>query len=214
MAAREPQPPTKTVLLVEGKTEQALKTVLKDFLDDQCTTAGKPRVRLETKPLDSRLLKKEKLGLRVKKNLERDDVLGVVALVDVVAAGNPFKDAAEAIEFLRSCHPDDKRYRCHAAQHDFEAWLLPYWDFITKRVGVHQKSPGNQPENVNHDRPPSKVLEDLYQRAKPPRKYNKPVEALAILRGQDLLVSAKKCPQFAAFLQTLLDLADCTPLQL
>lgn len=44
------------VLLVEGKTETAFKDALKGFLDERATREGRPKTRLITKPLDSRLL--------------------------------------------------------------------------------------------------------------------------------------------------------------
>lgn len=65
-------------------------------------------------------------------NLKYKEVRGVIALIDVVTSGVPqqFKDAQAAIDYLLSCHPADPRYRAHAAQYEFEAWLLPFWDDI------------------------------------------------------------------------------------
>ncbi len=202
------------VLLVEGRTETAIKPILKAFLDRRCESEGKPKVRLTTKPLDSSLLKEKTVRNRVVRNLKRPGVLGVVALIDVVASGRPmrFANAAAAIKFLAECAPNESRYRAHAAQHDFEAWLLPYWDAICTRVKVTKNAPGANPEAVNHDHPPSRHLKELYRSAKPTKDYDKPRDALAILRGKDLLVSAEKCPQFKAFLNSLLDLAGCTPI--
>lgn len=92
-------------------------------------------------------------------------------------------------------------------QHDFEAWLLPYWEDICRRVGLKLASPGPKPEQVDLDKPPSVRLHELYRRAG--RSYKKPRDAAAILRGKDLTVSAGRCPQFKAFLNSLLDLAGC-----
>ncbi len=66
-----------------------------------------------------------------------------------------------------------------------EAWLLPYWEDICRRVGVNQGPPGTDPEMVDLERPPSKRLAELYQRARNPyRKYVKTLEMSAILKGK------------------------------
>ena len=201
------------VLLVEGKTENAMKSILKQFLDMRCEAAGRPKVRLSTRPLDSRLLKEKVVKDQVTMNLKRASVVGVVALIDVVCSGRDrqFDSAEAAIQFLSNMAPGEERYRAHAAQYDFEAWLLPYWDAITAKLRVKKQSPGSNPETVNHNHPPSWHLRDLYRKAK--LDYNKPRDALAILTGKDLLVSADKCRQFKSFLNSLLYLAGCDMLK-
>jgi hypothetical protein len=201
------------VLLVEGLTETAIVPVLREFLDAQCEASNKPRVGLDAKPLNSQLLRADVLRDHVTRALQAKDILGVVALIDVVVSGRPqhFKTAAEAIAFLKANGaPSDPRYRAHAAQHDFEAWLLPYWDSICTRLKVRKKLPGANPEAVNHHHPPSTHLADLYKLAK--RTYDKPRDGLAILRSKDLTVAAAQCPQFRLFLNSLLELAGCPPL--
>jgi hypothetical protein len=198
------------VLLVEGATEDAFVSALKEFLDPRCVAAGRPRVRL--RPVVTEHLRERDLKLRVWGNLKRSDVLGVIALMDVKCAGRPrqFADAAETIAYLRSVAPDEPRYRPHAAQFDFEAWLLPYWGDICRRVGRKQAPPGPKPEQVDLEHPPSRRLYDLYRQAG--LRYSKPRDAAAILRGKDLTLSAAHCPQLAALLGSLLDLAGCPPL--
>ena len=62
---------------------------------------------------------------------------------------------------------------------------------------------------VDQMNPPAYRLQELYQRAKPrPRKYIKTTEMYAILEGKDLAVAAAQCPEFKAFLNTLLTLCD------
>jgi hypothetical protein len=53
-------------LLVEGKTETAIKEKLKEFLDKWCDEHRKPRIRLQTKPLNTRFLDPEELRFRVR----------------------------------------------------------------------------------------------------------------------------------------------------
>lgn len=195
------------MLLVEGATELAIKAAVKAFLDERCVSAGRPKVRLTARPIN--LLRERELRDFATRNLAREDVLGVVALTDVKCAGRPrqFKDASEAIAYLRGVVGEHRGFRAHAAQFDVEAWLLPYWDDICRRLGISQAPPGPKPERIDLDKPPSQRLIDLYRRAR--RDYNKPRDAAAILRGKDLTVSAARCPQFKAFLDSLLELAGC-----
>jgi hypothetical protein len=187
------------ILLVEGKTETALKDKLKEFLDDRARRENKPRVRFQTKDIMS--LSRERLGRRVELEVNRPGVTAVVGLIDVYPN---FRDAEQAKRFLREAVGNEPRFYAHAAQFDVEAWLLPYWDAICKRIGVQQARPGANPEQVNLENPPSKRLEQFYRRAKPPRRYIKQVEMTAILRDKDLTVAAAQCSEFKAFLNTLL----------
>jgi hypothetical protein len=139
----------------------------------------------------------------------------VVALVDVKGPPGPsglrFPAAADAVTWLRTLCPDNERYFAHAAQHDLEAWLLPYWSTAAKKAGTPSvKAPSGNPEGINHDKPPSWHLADLYRRSA--KKYSKPRDGADILRGQDLTIAAAQCPQFKLFLNTLLTLAGCPAL--
>ena len=203
------------VLLVEGATERAFKDVVKRFLDGRCAKEGRPKVGLTTRILDSRLLDGKTVCDEVRMALGRSETIGVVALIDVVCSGSPrrFGNAAEAIDFLQGAAPKDPRFRAHAAQYDFEAWLLPYWDDICNKLKIKAKSPGAEPEAVNHDKPPSRRLKDLYRKAPHHRDYDKVRDARAILEGKDLILSARKCHQLKAFLNSLLTFAGCREIE-
>ncbi len=197
----------KIVLLVEGDTERALKGHIKAFLDQRAQAAGRPRVRLETRGKVN--VKPHKLKQRVGLELRAPDVKAVVGLIDVFPR---FKSATQAKAYLAES-ADHPKFYAHAAQFDVEAWLLPYWADICRRVRVTQKTPGSNPETVDQMNPPAYRLRKLYQRAKPrPRKYVKTTEMFAILKGKDLTLSANQCPEFKAFLNTLLKLSDLEPL--
>ncbi len=201
------------VVLCEGATEKSLKDVLKNFLDEKCKEAEKDRVRLTLVSVNgaSELLKVDRLSALVNNHLKRSGVMAVVGLLDVVGpSGRRFKDGGEAIKTLKALLPDEKRFHAHAAQHDLEAWLLPYWDTAQKKAGHKKALPGPNPEKVNHDHPPSWHLQELFRLGG--KRYDKARDAAAILRGQDLTLAAAKCPQFKAFLNTLLNLSGCAKL--
>jgi hypothetical protein len=187
------------VLLVEGETETALKGKLKAFLDERAEAEGRPKVALRTR--DIMTLNRSKLRRRVGLELRDPRVTAVVGLIDVYPN---FCSADDARQFLQSAVGDEPRFYAHAAQYDVEAWLLPYWDFICRRLGVQRARPGANPEEVNRDHPPSRRLNELYRIAKPARKYVKPIEMAAILRNQDLTVAADQCPELKGLLNTLL----------
>ena len=195
------------VLLVEGKTEKALGDHLKAFLDRRADIEGKPKVALRTKDIMN--LNARKLRGRIRLELREPQVDGVVGLVDVYP---DFPSAQAARDFLLEAADGEPRFHAHAAQYDVEAWLLPYWDAICRRLGVTRAAPGDDPEQVDLDRPPSRHLAELYRLARPRRKYVKTAEMSAILRNQDLTVAADRCPEFKALLNTLLTVAGLSPL--
>lgn len=192
------------VLLVEGATETALKKHLKRFLDQRAEWEGKQKLALRAKPFRM-MLRQDHLRKRIQLELKDSRVTAVIGLVDVYPT---FASADEAKEYLRCAAGNDERFYAHAAQYDVEAWLLPYWNVICNRLGVHRTRPRNHPEQVNNLSPPSKHLEKLYRLAK--RKYKKPLEMTAILEKQDLGVAARECQELRLFLNTLLQLGDFT----
>jgi len=199
------------VVLCEGRTERALQPFIKTFLDGQCAASGKPRMGLNMVDAGgaSDLLSAKSLPKLVANHLGAADVVGLVVLVDVKAPPpHVFPNAGAAIAYLKTILPADPRVHAHAAQHDVEAWLLPFWEVAQKKAGHRKASPGKNPEKVNHDHPPSWHLQELYRLGG--KSYDKPRDAAAILRGQDLRAVANACPQFKAFLNTLLGLSGCT----
>lgn len=194
------------VLLAEGDTERALAEHIKCFLDERAEAAGKPKIALRTKPIT---LNRGDLRGRIRLELLDPQVVAVVGLVDVYPL---FASAEEAKRFLREASANDPRFYAHAALHDVEAWLLPFWQSICDRIAVRRAAPGAHPEKVDFDHPPSRRLQELYSLAKPPQKYIKPIEMNAVLRGKDLTIAAEQCPEFRALLNTLLTVSGLEPL--
>jgi len=193
------------VLIVEGETEAAVRPVLKAFLDERCEAEGKPKVRLDPKRL--RAMRNEtKLRAVARDALKDSDVCCLVGLVDVYP---DFADASDAKRHLRSGLPEDPRCHAHAAQYEFEAWLLPFWDDICRNLRLQAQRPGGDPEEVDLTKPPSHRLKELYRKAG--FDYHKPRDALAILSRNKLGVAAHQCPELKALLETLLKCAGLPP---
>lgn len=191
-------------ILVEGATETAFKKALLDFLN--------PRLpgqmpKMDFMPEDGRIPKGDKLKRRVALLLGSNDA--VIALTDVYTGSNSqdFKDAADAREKMRGWVGQEPRFYPHAAQHDFEAWLLPYWPRIQKLAGSNRQCPSLNPEAVNHGKPPAKHLAEIFRAGSAKRRYSKPRDATAILSGQNLADSAARCPELKELLNTILRLS-------
>ena len=93
------------------------------------------------------------------------------------------------------------------AFHDFEAWLLPYWNKIKKLTGSNHKSPGSSPEKVNHVDPPAYRLAEVFRTGSKTQSYVKTRDAGRILKGEDLSIAINACPELKAFVDTIIRLS-------
>ena len=149
---------------------------------------------------------------RLVRNYDDDkDVVAVVALTDVYPEFGDAKEAMAKLTADAGNQPQRIKFRAHAAQHDVEAWMLPFWKEIAKKLGVKAKPPGAKPEDVNHRKPPSLHLKDLFKKAK--KSYEKNLEAPKWLTQKGLERAAKDCPQLKAFLNSLLEFAGAEKLK-
>jgi Domain of unknown function (DUF4276) len=197
--------------LVEGKTEMAFKRHLRGFLEMRL--AGR-MPNLDFVPFDGRIPTEQKLRRIVKNLLTTGDppADAVVALTDVYTGTRGFVDAADAKAKMRQWVGAEVRFHAHAAQYDFEAWLLPFWSDIQRLAGHNRSAPPGPPESVNHNRPPSSRIGEVFAAGKCRSHYSKSRDANRILTGKDLTLAANQCPELKAFLKTLVDLCGGGPL--
>ncbi|MBF0285124.1 MAG: DUF4276 family protein [Magnetococcales bacterium] len=190
----------KIAFIVEGETEKMFLPHLRRHLEQRL--AGRmPTIR--GFPQNGGLPKEEALKRLVDHALRDYD--HAVALSDVYGVldrqGLPlFQNAADAKEKMRQWVGREPRFHPHAAQHDFEAWLLPYSSAIQKLAGSKGSPPGGNPESVNHNPPPAHRMEDLF--ALNGKKYSKPLWGGRILKDQDLSVAAGQCMELKLLLCT------------
>jgi hypothetical protein len=187
--------------MIEGRTEAIFLPFLRAFLETRL--AGRmPRIRASR--YDGRIPIDHKLRREVRLLLQENDA--VVALTDVYTGTKEFIDAADAKMKMRQWAGEyTHRFYAHAAQYDFEAWLLPYWDRIVKLSGHQGAPPTGPPEKVNHDRPPSWYIKEAYRRGGK-RTYVKPRDAAKILEGCDLSTAADRCSELKQLINTFLRL--------
>jgi hypothetical protein len=159
---------------------------------------------------NGRIPKGNKLKRDVERLLDRNDA--VIALTDVYTGTADFADAAEAKTKMRDWVGTNPQFYPHAAQHEFEAWLLPFWPTIQELAKHNKSAPSGQPEQVNHGNPPSNRIKDIFETGKCRDSYIKSRDATRILKGNDLLVSARACPELKALLNTILSLCGREPI--
>jgi len=202
----------KITIIVEGETEKVFIPHLRRFLESRLE-GNMPK--LDPYPYDGRIPTKEKLKRVVEKLLAAGPRASdaVIALTDVYTGTREFTDAADAIDQMKKWVGANEKFYAHAAQYDFEAWLLAYWTDIQKLAGSNRTLLSPVPENVNHDKPPAYHLREVFRTGKHKKCYVKTRDANRILRGKDLSVSANKCPQLKAFLNTILSLCGGQPVE-
>ena len=192
------------VLLIEGKTEEALLPAVRAFLRHRLS--GR-MPRLDPDPYDGRLGK----GGRLRRDVERHLRTGedaVIALTDVYTGSRDFEDAGDAKRKMREWVGPNERFFAHAAQYEFEAWLLPYWTYIQRLAGHNRRPPSAEPESVNHAKPPSAWISEIFETGKSRRSYSKVRDAGRILRDNDLTIAANACAELKEFLNTILRLCE------
>ncbi|CAN5686871.1 hypothetical protein BH11ARM2_BH11ARM2_09820 [soil metagenome] len=193
----------KITILVEGRTEKAFAPILREFLGSRL---GGNMPNLDFFTYDGRLPKGESLKRKVETVLAgRNAPDHVIALTDVYTGTEDFTDATDAKIKMRDWVGNEPRFTPHVALHDFEAWLIPYWEDIKKLAGHNKAAPGTHPERINHNKPPSYHIKEVFE-AGGKKSYVKTRDSLRILRGKDLGAAIVKCPELKAFVNTILQL--------
>ncbi len=200
------------VILIEGQTEvQFIEQHVKHFLENRIR-GHMPRIR--TVKCGGPLPKQYELKKAVERLLsnQKKPVDAVVALTDVYTGitPHPFQDGEDARRKMNEWTGNNPNFHPHAAQYEIEAWLIPYRDRIQKISGCQDPPPGRSPEEIDHDNPPSHLLERVFKKGG--SQYKKTLHPVRILDNQDLMKSVKECPHLKNFLNTLLTLSSADPI--
>jgi len=136
----------------------------------------------------------------------------VIALTDVYTGTNDFMTAQDAKTKMNNWVGGIANFFPHVALHVFEAWLLPYWGRILQLSKHNQAPPGGTPETINHTKPPSRVIAEVFERGECRESYSKERDAKRVLNGQDLAQSINSCPELKAFVNRILGLCGGQPI--
>jgi len=194
----------KISLIVEGRTETAFLPSLRAFLETRLSSMP----AIDPVPYNGRIAA-DRLRRDVSKLLSGHRAADhVIALTDVYTGSQPpeFRDAADAKAKMRKWVGEEPRFHPHAAQYDFEAWLLPYWSTIQTLAKHNKARPGANPESVNHNKPPSYRIKEIFETGKG-RSYVKVRDALVILKKNDLQTAAAQCSELKALVNTILQIS-------
>jgi hypothetical protein len=195
----------KIAIIVEGRTEKVFMPHLRVYLEKHLADK---MPKIISSCYDGRIPKEDKLKRVVEKLLiGRNAVDYVIALTDVYTGTSDFKDAADAKAKMRKWVGEENRFYPHAAQHDFEAWLLPYWNTIQRLAGHNKTAPSGNPETVNHNRPPASHIKEIFEAGRCRDSYVKPRDADRILRENDLSIAISQCAELKTFVNTIVSLS-------
>jgi hypothetical protein len=195
----------KIAILVEGATEAAFKKKLREFLKSRLE---QKMPKLHFIKQDDPIPKEGKLKKIVENLLDNDGYNAVIALTDVYTGKPDFKDANDAKEKMMIWVDNNPNFYPHTALHDFEAWLLPYWTTIQKLAKHNRSAPSGSPETVNHQKPPSYWIKEIFSIGQCKRDYNKVIDGVAILKDNDLMIAIKANPELKAFVNRIIPLCD------
>ena len=201
------------VLFVEGHTEDiALPAFLKRWLDPRL---GQP-VGIRTVRFDGWAALLKDAPLKAHMHLHgpaKADLIAVISLLDLygptfypshlIASDARYAWARGHIE-AQVKHP---RFFQFFAVHELEAWLLS--DPRIFPAEIKKSLPGKvaNPETVNFDEPPAKLLERLYA-AHTKRSYKKVVNGRELFGRLDPEVAYRQCPKLKELLDKMLELAQ------
>ncbi|MEE3718594.1 DUF4276 family protein [Tumidithrix elongata RA019] len=192
----------KIAVLVEGATEIAFREKLRNFLQSRL---GQQMPKLKFIPQNGLIPTEAKLR-RVVENLLSDGYDAVIALTDVYGTKD-FQTAKDAKAKMTQWVGNNPKFYAHAALHDFEAWLLPYWETIKTLAKHNRSAPSGAPETVNHDKPPAYRIKEIFESGKS-CSYNKPIHGRKILEKNDLMVAIQACPELKMFVNRIIALCD------
>ncbi|MBI2880609.1 MAG: DUF4276 family protein [Candidatus Tectomicrobia bacterium] len=146
-----------------------------------------------------------KIGPYVREALLKDASSQVFAVVDLVGcaphvSGKLTPEGAR--EALRGQVAKEHQggFHPHVAVHEIEAWAFADESTLVSRLGASLKSYG-RPETINQVRPPSRHLEELYERVG--KIYTKILELPRLFSAVDPRLIHEKCPNFKVFLDDL-----------
>jgi len=199
----------KFVLFVEGHTERkALPGFLKRWIDPRL----EQRVGLKVVRFNGWAELINDSTKKAKMYLNEDDVIAVFALLDLYGPTIYPDDkqcTSERFEWAKNYlerKVGDHRFHQYFAVHETEAWLLSNPDLFPKIIKNAFPGKVQNPEEVNFDKPPSKLLGELY-REKTKRTYKKVAHGKELFDKLDPDVAYQKCPYLRELFDDMLKIA-------
>lgn len=202
----------KFILMVEGRTERdSAAAFLKRWLDPQL----RQPVGIQPVPFEGYADLVRKMATRARMHLEgprQSEVIGVIGLLDLYGPRFYPPDKATSDErFAWGKEHFEKqvnleKFRLFFAVHEFEAWLLSQPDVFSREIRSALPRKIDQPERVNFDEPPAKLLDRVYKQ-QTKRNYKKTTYGHQLFAKLDPDTAVAKCPYLKAMLEEMLTMA-------
>ncbi|PIE55298.1 MAG: hypothetical protein CSA35_02375 [Dethiosulfovibrio peptidovorans] len=201
----------KFVLFVEGYTEaKALPEFLKKWLDPKLRSpVGIQPVRFNGwSELLSDVTQKARMYLN---GSSQNNIIAVISLLDLYGPTFYPEDKTQSDERYAwgknkiERDVNEERFFHFFAVHEIEAWLLSQPDIFPENIKFPSKIAN--PEMINFNEPPAKLLDRLYQKYVK-RSYKKVVNGGELFKRLDPDFAYKKCPSLQKLLDKMLSLAQ------
>lgn len=200
----------KFILFVEGDTEAAIPPFLKRWLDDRLhIKVGIKLVKFEGWPQQWREMPKK--AQKYLQGPDKEEIIAVISLMDLYGP-QIFPEnkttVAERYEWAKQESEGriaSPKFRQFFAVHETEAWLLSQPDIFPVDIQKSFPAKVQQPEKVNFDEPPAKLLNKLYKLNN--RSYRKVTDGLNLFQKLDPQIAYGQCPYLRQMLDEMLKLA-------
>ncbi len=200
------------VLLVEGHAENvAAGEFLRRWLDPKLTT----RVGVKVVNFKGNATLVRKIVAKAQDYLDGPDapeIIAVIGLLDLYGLDiyPPKLTTAKerhdwAVKDIQR-QVNRQKFRMFFAVHEFEAWILSQPDIFPRSVRDALPKAISQPEGVNFNEPPAKLLNKVY-RSCTGKNYKKTTYGKTLFGKLDPIVAAGKCPYLKDMLAEMLQLA-------
>jgi hypothetical protein len=201
----------KFILFVEGHTEKVLPKFLKKWLDPKLAKpVGIKTVRFEGWP---ELIKDTPLKAKMYlHDPKQDDIIAVISLLDLYGPTiypKNLTDPEKRYDWAKKhieAKVNQKKFFQFFAVHEVEAWLLSQPEIFSSKIREAFPKKIQNPEKVNFDEPPAKMLEALYKK-QTKRSYKKIVNGKELFGKLNPEIVYDKCHRFKELMDTMLVLA-------
>lgn len=209
-------------LYCEGRTERGIRELLAPVREE---LRGKGR-GLDVLSLQGNAQLLKKLGAKVRESIRSGDTIAVFCLIDLrkidealppelkAALGGqswvrmPIRDRVAWLQDNVGRHLVDveyrDRFRLFVAVHEVEALVLADPGPLRKKLRQNALGPWPNPEEVNDEKPPAAVLNELFRKHHPRRSaYHKTKDGVPLLQSLDLGKVCSSCPYFRQLVDAL-----------
>lgn len=143
---------------------------------------------------------------------QKNEIIAVISLLDLYGPTfypDRFTESKERFDWAKADMEnkvDHPRFFQFFAVHEVEAWLLSQPDLFPLEVKTVFPLKIQNPEKVNFNEPPSRLLDRLYS-THTKRSYKKVVNGRDLFSRLDPDIAYHKCPNLKELLDKMLELA-------